>query len=344
MVHYLDHNATTPIRPAALAAMTEAQAFTGNASSVHAWGRRARKAVEDAREKVAALVNAKPEEVVFTASGTEANNLALRGLRCAAVYASAIEHPSVLKARDDIRALGDEFEAGALVSVMLANNETGAIQPVAEIAQSVKAQGGLMHCDAVQAVGRMPVDFVALGVDLMSLSAHKIGGPQGVGALIVRDGVTLTSLLKGGGQERGARAGTENVAAIVGFGVAAEEARILPDLAPLRDRIEAELPQAVVFAADGPRIPNTSCLAMPGVVAETQLMAFDLAGVMVSAGSACSSGKLARSHVLSAMGVADDFADCAIRVSLGWNSTEADVDAFIAAWRALYARTHREAA
>ncbi len=344
MVHYLDHNATTPIRPAALAAMSEALAFTGNASSVHAWGRRARKAVEDARECVAALVNAKPEEVVFTASGTEANNLALRGVTCATIYASAIEHPSVLKARDDIRPLDEQIEEGSLVSMMLANNETGAIQPVAEIAGHVKARNGFMHCDAVQAAGRIPVDFAALGVDLMSLSAHKIGGPQGVGALIVRDGVMLASILKGGGQERSQRAGTENVAGIVGFGVAAAEARDIRDLAPLRDRIEAALPEAVVFAADGARIPNTSCLAMPGVAAETQLMTFDLAGVMVSAGSACSSGKLARSHVLAAMGVADDLADCAIRVSLGWNSTDADVDAFVAAWRALYARTHREAA
>lgn len=349
---YLDHNATTLIRPEVLAAMSEAARECGNASSVHAWGRRARARVEDARERVAALVGAKPEWVVFTGSGTEANNLALRGIE-GTVVVSAVEHLSVLNAREDAARLGvdadgvvtlDETPDGvALLSIMLANNETGVMQPVERAAKLARERGALVHCDAVQAAGRVAIDMQRLGVDMLSLSAHKLGGPQGVGALIVRGGVPLDALLRGGGQERGLRAGTENVAGIVGFGVAAEialrEIERMDRLRTLRDRIEAMLPEARVFGAAAERLPNTSCLAMPGVSAESQLMAFDLDGIMVSSGSACSSGKVAKSHVLAAMGVSDALADCAIRVSLGWTTTDQDVARFIDAWLALYART-----
>jgi cysteine desulfurase len=226
---------------------------------------------------------------------------------------------------------------------MLANNETGVVQPVARVAEIAKTNGGLVHCDAVQAAGKADIDMKALGVDLMSLSAHKIGGPQGVGALVARPYVRLASVLRGGGQERGVRAGTENVAGIAGFGAAAAEALAdlsrMQALASLRDKLEASLLGAVVFGVDVDRLSNTSCIAMPGVSADSQLMNFDLAGIMVSSGSACSSGKVAKSHVLAAMGIADDLAESAIRVSLGWNTTESDVDRFIAAWISLYQRT-----
>jgi cysteine desulfurase len=234
----------------------------------------------------------------------------------------------------------------ALVSLMLANNETGVIQPVAEAARMARAAGAFIHCDAVQAAGKIPVNFQDLGVDLLSLSAHKLGGPQGCGALIVGDRVALRPQLLGGGQERGRRAGTENVAAISGFGVAAELAlQDLPgmtEIARLRDRLERavrqSVPSAVIFGAAAARLPNTSCLGLPGLSAETQVMALDLDGVAVSAGSACSSGKVRPSHVLAAMGVGADLAASAIRVSLGWQSAAADVEAFLMAWRKLAAR------
>jgi cysteine desulfurase len=355
---YLDHNATTPMRRCAIDAVASASGLTGNASSVHAWGRRARAAIEDAREAVAALVGAKPDWVVFTAGGTEANNLALRGADRSAA-ASAVEHPSVLKARDDIHIIPvdadgvvdlDAIPRTGLVSVMLANNETGVVQPVTRVAEIAKANGALVHCDAVQAAGKTTIDVASLGADLVSLSAHKIGGPQGVGALIVRPDVRLAAMQRGGGQERGARAGTENVAGIAGFGAAAAEA--VSDLARMqslsvsRDKLEAAIrcvaPDAAIFGAGVKRLSNTTCIAMPGVAADSQLMNFDLAGIMVSSGSACSSGKVAKSHVLAAMGVTDEIAETAIRVSLGWTTSEADVDRFIAAWTDLYARTRAD--
>ena len=356
---YLDHNATTPMRASAIAAVVAASGLTGNASSVHAWGRRARARIEDAREAVAALVGAKPDWVVFTGGGTEANNLALRGSDVSSVAVSAVEHPSVLRAREGIREIPvdadgvvslDAIGAAGLVSVMLANNETGVVQPIARVAEMARANGALMHCDAVQAAGKANIDMKALGVDLMSLSAHKIGGPQGMGALIVRPGIRLGPILRGGGQERGARAGTENVAGVAGFGAAAVETLAdlarMEALASLRDKLEAAIravaPDAVIFGADAERLANTSCIAMPGVSADSQLMNFDLADIMVSSGSACSSGKVAKSHVLAAMGVADDLAETAIRVSLGWTTTEADIDRFVAAWTDLYRRTHAD--
>lgn len=364
---YLDYNATAPLRPCARMAMLDALDRGGNPSSVHGVGRRARAAVEDARERIAVAVGAAPRQVVFTAGGTEANHLAVRGVAATRVLTSAIEHDSVLAAaaaghaarvilpvdRDgvlDIDALARALRAEdgpALVSVMLANNETGVIQPVAEAAAIAHRHGALIHCDAAQGFGRVPVSFAGLGVDLLTLSAHKVGGAPGVGALVVGDGVALTPLLTGGGQELGLRAGTENVAGIAGFGAAAAAAESERAagadvrLARLRDALEAGIcrvaPEAVVVGASAARLPNTTCVALPGRPAELQVIALDLAGVAVSAGSACSSGKVRRSHVLGAMGYDDAIAGCAIRVSLGWNSEPADVGRFLDAWTAMRA-------
>ncbi|NQW02183.1 MAG: cysteine desulfurase [Rhodospirillales bacterium] len=358
---YMDHNATTTVRPEAASAVCEALALTGNASSVHRHGRLARRLIEDARDEVAALVGASPNDVIFTGCGTEANNLALLGVAVDHRFVSAIEHPSVLQAADgatplavddngiiDLAALQALLSAASgrsLVSVMLANNETGVIQPVADVVRIAEAHGALVHCDAVQAAGKMAVDMGALGVDLLSLSAHKIGGPQGVGALLVKPGLEIKAQLKGGGQERRLRAGTENVAGIAGFGAAAKAVlaglEAMAELASWRDLLVTgvrQLTHTRVYGEAVDRLPNTVCLAMPGVPAETQLMAFDLAGVCVSAGSACSSGKIEPSHVLAAMGVNDDEALTAIRVSLGWNSKKADIDRFVDAWGAIFAR------
>ena len=358
---YLDWNATGRLRQEAQAAMTAALAVTGNPSSVHAAGRAALHLVEAAREQVAALVGTAPRDVVFTSGGTEANMLALSPALGDVLLVSAIEHPSVrsggrFDAVEEIPATAAglvdlaELErrlarcSRALVSLMLANNETGVIQPVAEAAALVHAAGGLLHVDAVQGPGRIACDFSALGADLMTLSAHKIGGPLGVGALIRRDGIQLDPLIKGGGQERGARAGTENVAGIAGFGAAAEAvARRWTNetafLAGLRDRLEAGLaaiaPEIVIFGRDSPRLPNTTLFGIAGMKAETAVIAFDLAGVAVSSGAACSSGKVAPSHVLTAMGAAPELARGAIRASLGYSTSEAEIEAFLKAWATL---------
>ncbi|MGP1253875.1 MAG: cysteine desulfurase family protein [Kiloniellales bacterium] len=353
---YLDYNATAPLRPEALDAMTAVLSTVGNASSLHGFGRQARRTVEDAREQVAALVRARPDQVVFTAGGTEANNQALRACGRARVVVSAGEHDSVLQAvpqalriplrRDGLVSFAKLASllagepAPAVVSLQLANNETGVIQPVAEAAALAREFGALVHCDAVQAAGKVPLDFALLGVDLMTLSAHKLGGPQGVGALVVADDVELQPLLRGGGQERSRRAGTENVAAIAGFGAAAVAARPgLDRLQVWRDAFETELkalaPTATIFGAAAPRLPNTTCVALPGLAAESQLMALDLAGVAVSSGSACSSGKVAPSHVLAAMGATEAEAKAALRISTGWASGQDDYARFLEAWRPL---------
>ena len=352
---YLDHNATTPPRPESAEAVSHALSAWGNPSSVHSHGRAARRMVEDARRQVATLAGAVPAMVVFTGGGTEANNLALRGCGRSRVLVSAVEHPSVLEAADGIDAIPvdgngivdlDALKAmlgegsDAIVSVMLANNETGVIQPVAEAAELAHAAGALFHCDAVQGAGKLPLDFRKLGADMMTLSAHKIGGPKGVGALIVADHVHLTPIIRGGGQERGRRNGTENVPGIAGFGAAAQLAAAevvdAGNLEALRDRLEAGLrehvPGVKIIAGDAPRLPNTACVALPGVSAETQVMALDLAGFSISAGSACSSGKVKASKVLRAMGQPDDIAACAIRVSLGHSNSAADIENFISAY------------
>lgn len=361
---YLDYNASAPIRPQAAAAVSRALSITGNASSVHGFGRRARACLEDAREAVAALVQAPPAAVIFTSGGTEANTLALHGLvHGRRVLVSAGEHPSVLNALPgrvhvpltgdgviDLAALEGALAADpqpALISVMLANNETGVIQPIAAVVELARRFSALVHCDAVQAAGKITVDMTDLGVDCLSLSGHKIGGPQGVGALIAGETLALAPVLLGGGQERRRRAGTENLPGIAGFAAAADAAGAdlddAPRIAALRDDLERRAcevaPAIFILGADAPRLPNTSCIALPGWPAETQVMGLDLAGVAVSAGSACSSGKVAPSHVLRAMGADDAVAGSAIRVSLGWASAAADVDHFIQAWGDLYARS-----
>jgi cysteine desulfurase len=369
---YLDWNATAPLRPPARAATLEALELCGNPSSVHAEGRTARRCVEEAREKVAALVGAEPRNVVFTGGGTEANMLALSPRIAAAadqgpcdgLLVSAIEHSSVLAGgrfphdavtriavdgtgKIDLAALEHALARGGrltpLVSLMLANNETGVLQPVPEAAAMVHQAGGLLHVDAVQAVGRIPCDIKELGADLLTLSGHKIGGPKGVGALIkASHALHFTDpLIKGGGQERGARAGTENVAGIAGFGAAAAAAR--EDLGRgsarmmlLRDRLESDLmarvPGAVVFGAESERLPNTTLFAVPGIKAETAVIALDLDGIAVSSGAACSSGKVQPSHVLAAMGVAPELARGAIRISVGAGTTETEIERFLEAW------------
>src|SRR5215471_341215 len=362
---YLDWNATAPLRPEAAAAVSEALASWGNPSSVHRRGRLARRIIERAREDIAGLLGGvDPRGVVFVSGGTEANNLALLGTDRERVLVSAVEHDSVRQVlptaetipvdRDGVVALDalDSLLAAdprpALVSVMFANNETGVIQPVGEIGSLARRYGALFHCDAVQAAGRLALDAGAIGADLISLSAHKLGGPPGVGALVFTGNLELASLLRGGGQERGRRAGTENVPGIAGFAAAAkaagEEIAAYDRVRALRDELEAEIaaaaPEAAVFGTGAPRLPNTSTIAMPGVAAETQVIALDLDGVMVSAGAACSSRKLGPSHVLAAMGVDAALAASTIRVSLGWSSSEADIAHFLHAWTALR-RRHR---
>ena len=368
---YLDHNATTPVKPAVRDAMRAAFEQVGNPSSVHRYGALARRRAEVARAKVADLVNADPRDVVFTSGGTEANNLAITGPG-RPVLVSSVEHDSVLApAREvpqgfriapvdgegviDLDALDSALaEVGqpALVSVMLANNETGVIQPIPEVARTVHAHGALLHCDAVQGAGRIPLDLASLGADLLTLSAHKLGGPMGMGALILAPGVEIKSRATGGAQEMRRRAGTENMPGIVGFGVAADlAAKELTaqdrTVTALRDALEqavGEVPGVRVHGADAPRVGNTSCFSLAGVSSETQVMALDLDGVAVSAGAACSSGKIGASHVLSAMGVAEAEARCAIRVSLGAGTERAHIDRFLESWFALVRRTTKHGA
>jgi cysteine desulfurase len=363
---YLDWNATAPLRPEAAAAVSEALGRWGNPSSVHRRGRAARRTIECAREAVAGLLgDADPGGVVFVSGGTEANHLALCGAGRERALVSAIEHDSVRHAVPgaemipvgpegivDLDALEKLLGADALpalVSVMYANNETGVIQPVAEIGEIARRHGALFHCDAVQAAGKLKLEVGTIGADLVTLSAHKIGGPPGIGALVVAGGVEVAPLLRGGGQEHRRRAGTENLPGIAGFAAAAAAATaefsVYDTVAALRDGLETEIaaiaPDAVVLGAAAPRLPNTSAIAMPGVAAETQVVALDLDGVMVSAGAACSSGKVGPSHVLAAMRVDPEIAASTIRISLGWNSSEAEIDHFLRAWSALYRRCRR---
>lgn len=372
MRHYLDHNATAPVRPEAIARVAEVMAQVGNASSVHAEGRAARAVVEAGREEIRALVNAPVNGVIFTSGGTEAIHYALHGLvrqgSIRRVFVSAIEHAAVASnaattgadvetipvRRDgvvDLDWLRDRLadydlssEGGFLVCLMLANNETGVIQPVAEAGEIAHRAGGLSFCDAAQAAGKIPVNFVMLGADMMALTAHKFGGPVGVGALVLRPNLALEPVMRGGGHEMNRRAGTSNAPAIAGFGVAAALARETiakaERIGAWRDAMQAAAAHAgaIVWGADAERLPGTLCLSADGFTSATQLMALDLAGVAISAGSACSSGKAKPSHVLRAMGASEDEAQCAARISLGWNSTEADADAFIREWPAAYAR------
>jgi cysteine desulfurase len=373
---YLDWNASAPLRSEARKALVAAHELTANPSSVHGEGRMARRAIEQAREQVAALVGADPRNVIFTSGGTEANALALTPfIEQAAdkrpfdrLLISAIEHPSVraggrFAPRDiaevpvgmngvvDLTALERMLASGgrALVSIMAANNETGVVQPLREAAEIVHRYGSLLHADAVQATGRRPLDIKALGADLLTLSAHKLGGAKGAGALIKRDDALHfpDPLIKGGGQERGARAGTENIAGIAAFGAAAAAVRMglsgeMAHMMALRQRLEAGLrrltPEAVVFGCEADRLPNTTLVAVPGGKAETLVIGFDLEGVAVSSGSACSSGKVAPSHVLAAMGVPPELARGAIRISTGGTTTNAEIDQFLQVWKKLVER------
>ncbi len=361
---YLDYNATAPLRPEARAAMLAAMGV-GNPSSVHGEGRAAHALVDAARDDIAALVGGADATVIFTSGGTEACNLALN-LRTAPhgalerLIVSAIEHSGVREPAlqsdlpvatlpvtadgvVDLISLDKLLEdpAPALVCVMLANNETGIIQPVAEIAARVRAHGSLLFCDGVQAAGKIPVDMVALGCDALSVSAHKLGGPSGIGALLTRSDVVVPPIILGGGQEKGRRAGTENITGIAGFAAAARvsDPEDMEALAVQRDGFETNLravaSEVEIFGAQSPRLPNTSCFALAGLDAETQIMALDLAGLAVSAGAACSSGKVSRSHVLAAMDVAAPHTKAALRVSLGWQSTAADTDRFLGEWQKL---------
>lgn len=373
---YLDHNATSPVRPEAVRAVARALMRGGNPSSVHAEGRKARALIEEAREQIAALVGGQARNVTFTSGATEALNLALTpslqldgDARPWRLFMSATEHTAVLTGhrfaagdterlpvgpdgRLDLRALQRALDAHAdrrpLVAVQLANNESGVLQPVAEAAAIIHARGGLLVCDAVQAAGKIPVDMFMLGADILVVSGHKIGGPSGCGALVLAsDAIHIAEpMVRGGGQERGVRSGTENLPGIAGFAAAAAAAKAALEsererLSALRDRLEAGLASlgATVFGADAPRLPNTSFFAAPWIKAGTTLIALDLQGFAVSGGSACFSGKVKQSHVLEAMGVGSDIAEGILRVSLGWTTRADDIEKFLGAAKRLHANT-----
>lgn len=373
---YLDHNATSPLRPECRDAMLEAMSAPRNASSVHAEGRASKQLVERARSKIAESIGAFPSSIIFTSGGTEADHLGVLGLArgdhdIRRVFVSAVEHPAIPAAAQrsglpvealpvtpmgvlDLEALerrlsghNPETDGRFLLCLMLANNETGVIQPVAEAADLVHAKGGLILVDAVQALYKVDIDLTLLGADLLVLSAHKAGGPIGVGALVVKPGIGITPTQGGGGQEENRRAGTHNIPAIAGFGALVDVASPAEyqRLVPIRDALEAGLPQDVtVHGKSAPRLPNTSCITAPGFKSETQVMSTDLAGVAVSAGSACSSGKVKKSGVLAAMGVSDEEAACALRISLGWDTPNDAAERFLAAWTPEFERLSSRAA
>ncbi|MEO1656774.1 MAG: cysteine desulfurase family protein [Pseudomonadota bacterium] len=376
---YLDHNATSPIRPEVRDVMFDVLAAPCNASSVHAEGRAAKAVVENARKSIAGRINAPVESVVFTAGGTEADTLALTGLvrggpKVRRLFVSAIEHSAVATTAQALAADVDAVETVPvtsdgvvdlaaleqrlatydhqrdgpfLLSVMLANNETGVIQPIAEIAPLVWKAGGYLFVDAVQGFGKVDIDFSALGADALALSAHKAGGPPGVGALVVKPGLAFEPLLRGGGQELSRRAGTENVSAIAGFGKLADiaEPSDYASLAEIRDEIELGLPRDVrVWGVGTARLPNTVCFSAPGFQSETQVMVMDLVGLAVSSGSACSSGKVKPSPVLTAMGASDAETKSSLRVSLGWNTPPAAASRFLNAWTTEHTRIRQRAA
>jgi cysteine desulfurase len=362
---YLDNNATMPLRPEARRAMIAALESGGNASSVHAEGRHARQVIEKARRQVGRLVNAPPADVIFTSCGTEANNQVISSALTRGtghILVSAVEHPAVLKVAKASGAQVHVLEVGpdgqvapqtlasrleeigarkapcpVLVSIMLANNETGIIQPIADLARITHEHGGLFHTDAVQGAGKLALDMEALGVDFLSLSAHKIGGPQGAGALVARADVAIEPLILGGGQERSKRAGTENLSGIAGFGAAAqivrkntEEMSLIKELRDLlEDRIQGFDSNCIILGKDVERLDNTCFFATPGVKAETLVIALDLDAVAISAGSACASGKASTSFVPVAMGYDEETAASMIRVSLGWQNKAEDIERFI---------------
>jgi len=358
-MHYLDYNATAPIRPEALEAMRELQAMPLNASSIHALGRKAKSVLHQARSVIAETIGVFPAEVTFTASGSEANNWVIRAFSDRAILAGATEHASILATAQRVASpllipvssagliemealerMMTELEGNPfLVSVMLANNETGIIQPIDDIAALVHRYGGVLHTDAVQALGKITLDFNALGCDLMTVAAHKMGGAVGAAALIAKNTITFPPLLTGGGQENRQRAGTENIPAIAAFARAVEcmDITAMQRLQGWRDAMEAQIiaEGGEIIGKDAPRLPNTSCILMPGVTAETQLIHCDLAHIAVSSGSACSSGRVEPSHVLKAMGVPAEQIATAVRVSSGWATREEEVHHFTASWKQL---------
>jgi len=409
-VIYLDYNATSPVRPSVKAAMDALAGMPLNPASVHGAGRTAKKLLEDARATIAQALGAFPNEIIFTGSGTEANNMVLRAFANErAILVSAVEHASIEKTASllgaskipvdsngiiDLAALESQLKQlaqPALVSVMLANNETGVIQPIAEVSRIAHEHGALVHCDAVQALGKTQLDWGLLGVDMLTISGHKAGGPVGAAALLIRNDLAIKPLLTGGGQELGRRAGTENITAITGFAALVKEVAHCPEVKewlewqqwllnelktaggkvfgkynaanstiplPLRERlgegassdstsVKPRYPSPQPFPARGEGVeclPQTLCVSMPGVTSETQLMNFDLVGFAVSAGSACSSGRMAPSHVLLAMGVPAAEAETAIRISWGWNTTKTELEAFAEAWKTTYSRLSRKVA
>ncbi|MEM6811047.1 MAG: cysteine desulfurase family protein [Pseudomonadota bacterium] len=363
MAHiYLDYNATAPIRPEVIELITKVMSETGNASSVHNFGRGARKYIEDARAQVAELVNVKPDQVIFTSGATEATNTALFPYKNKTALISSTEHSAVsdrlpnairIPVHHDGVINEDKYqsllenEKPEIVSICLANSETGVIQDIKRLCSMAHKAGALFHTEAVQATGRMKVDMQDLGVDLMSLSAHKMAGPQGVGALIVRKGLETDKFMRGGTQEKNCRAGTHNTAGIAGMGLAAEIAQKELDhyqshVGALRDDLETKIksiaPEIIIYGASAPRVCNTSNIGFPGIEAQTQLMALDIEGIAVSSGSACSSGTFQPSSVLIAMGVIEKEASCALRVTLGWDSKASDIDAFIDSWSKIIKR------
>jgi cysteine desulfurase len=347
---YLDYNATTPIVPAAQKAMLEAFTCLGNPSSVHYHGREARKLLESAREQVAPYFDLPARNVTFTSGATEANNLILKGFK-GIVLNSAVEHDSVLNVRNDAITIPvnedgivnlEELEkllkanGESLICVLAVNNETGIIQPIAEILQICQKYNSHLHVDAAQAVGKITLNWKEL--PSFTISAHKFGGPQGIGAIIINKPLTLASLIKGGGQERGLRAGTENIIGAVGMGTAF--GFDFSTLKPLQEKLENGIlnscPQAIIFGKSSERVANTTNVSMPNVSSEVQLMHFDLNKISISSGAACSSGKVKTSHVLQAMGIPEETAKCAVRISTGWSTTESDINQCIAVWADLF--------
>jgi len=352
---YLDYNASVPLRPHAKDAIIAALDLEGNASSPHFAGRKLRALIEGARKEILKGLGGK--RLVFTSGGTEANSLALSGLGSIPVLVSAIEHDSVLKGANNphyipvtregivdlvtLEKLLTSFENPGLLSLMLVNNETGVIQPLQEAVRLAHSQGWKVHTDASQALGHIPFSFETLGVDMMTLSSHKCGGPVGIGALILKENLQLSPLIRGGGQEYGMRSGTLSVPLILGFAAAVTEslhegAFVSRRFRNFQQKIEEALPEAIVYGKESPRASHVICLGMPDVPAELQLVAFDLKGIAVSAGSACSSGKMKDSHVLAAMGIPPKEAACAIRVSMGWKTLEDEIETFIQAWKYIY--------
>ena len=361
---YFDYNATSPVLPIVREKMAELDALPLNASSVHAMGRKAKHLLEDSRTTIANAISAWPDEVIFTAGGTEANNMALKGIEGRRLMVASTEHSSIVeiaKTTDaiilpvlasgllDMQALEEALKQNdkSFISVMLVNNETGVIQPIREIAALVHQYNGLIHCDAVQAIGKIPFDFTTLGVDLMTIAAHKVGGPKGVGALIAKNDVKLNPLLIGGGQEKRRRAGTENVIAIAGFAALLDNLPGLSSLDSFRQKLENEMlaisPNSIIVGSGADRVSNTISFISEGISSELQLMHFDLATICVSAGSACSSGRIEPSHVLQAMGYNKEQASSAIRISMGWGTTETEVEALLQSWQKLI-ENHSQAA